>query len=398
MALCVFAPRARAAEMTRDQKLEWFMAQPENRAILALDVSDEEKTRLVIELPMNRRTLGSDLETYAPGLISGYSSLGQGASSPRPGKSVKRRVTRTTGGARSGAKAVSAQQAEAAVSGPAAETPAGAPIEGGGAAMGGSGLTRGSGVPSLPAGGPIAGGGPVVRDPKEEERAAEAYAGLMARAPYIGTKDAPCRYGPTLGRCTHEGKVIPPPPGPPSSFEVKDIGTMPHFPNSSHLAFPLLNRKWALRFTARPITPFPVVLDSPNGFVARSAMEIFMAISEKPGDFDVKAECLIVPDMLANGWGGGAAHSVAKLEVGVGASKEARCHLTPGRTYYLNIAGDCSDYYSSGVELANARAAGCYTDLVEVNGWTRFLTPGGPAQWCAARGRALGPDGANCAP
>jgi hypothetical protein len=408
---------AGAAEMTRDQKLEWFMAQPQNRAILASNVSDEEKTRLVLELPMNRRTLGSDLETYAPALIAGYSTQPEVKTAPRvPGKNLKRRAIRSSGGTRvtgaagSGKGPLAVKAESAGASSAAGEAPAGGAIEGGGQALGGNGLARGSGPMSLPSsslalpsrgGGPIsagaaAAGGPIEKDPKAAEKEAAPYSGLMARVPYIGTANAICRYGPTTGRCTHEGKFLPPPPGPPSSFEVRNIGLMPYYPNTNHTAFPLLNHKWALKFVARPSQPFPVHLDSPNGFVARSAMEIFMAISEKPGDFDVAPECLVLPDMLSNGWAGGAAHSVARIEVSVGKTSEQRCALTPGRTYYVNIAGDCSDYYSSGTELSSARAAGCMTDLVEVNGWIRLLTPGGPSEWCSARGKTLGPDGMNC--
>jgi len=221
------------------------------------------------------------------------------------------------------------------------------------------------------------------------------YTALMNRAPYIGTKEMPCRYGPTTGRCTHEGKPLPPPP-PPDGFHVVPIGIQPFYGQTNHTIYPLRGAKWALKFVARPFGPFPVILESPNGFIARSAMEMFVSISEKPGDYDVSPLCLVLPDMLSNGRAGGAPHSAAQIEVSIGPGA-GRCALVPGRTYYLNIAGDCSDYYSSGVELANARAAGCPTDLIEVNGWIHYLTPGGPAEYCAAkRGTAVGPDGVNC--
>jgi hypothetical protein len=222
------------------------------------------------------------------------------------------------------------------------------------------------------------------------------YAALMSRPPYVGSKEMPCRYGPPMGQCTQYGKPLPPPPSP-DGFHVVPIGIQPFYGQTNHTIYPLSGTKWALKFVARPFGPFPVHFDSPNGFMARSALEMFVAISEKPGDFDVSEKCLVTPDFLSNGWAGGAPHSVAQIDVVIGAPMERRCALVPGRTYYLNFAGDCSDHYGDVEGVAKSRQNGCPTDLVEVNGWIRALTPGGPAEFCAAKlGKGVGPDGFNC--
>ena len=203
------------------------------------------------------------------------------------------------------------------------------------------------------------------------------YAGLMSRPPYIGTAEDPCRWGPATGRCTHEGKPLAPPPSP-AGFKAIDVDDIPFYPGTNHRAFALRGHKYAIRFKGRTSPKrFPVHFDSPNGFVPRSAMNMWVAISEKAGDYNVAKECLVLPDMLTNGWAGGAAHSVARIEVSLGPTKERGvCALkTDGRDYYINVAGDCSKHWSGAEEYVNAVAHGCVTDLVNVNGWIQALAP-----------------------
>ncbi|MCM2266272.1 MAG: hypothetical protein NDI60_00705 [Elusimicrobiales bacterium] len=203
------------------------------------------------------------------------------------------------------------------------------------------------------------------------------YAALMNRPPYVGSAEMPCRWGPPQGRCTHEGKPLAPPPTP-DGFEVLNINRVPLYPGTNHHAFPLRGHKLALKFKAVPSPKrFRVHFDSPNGFVARSAMDMWVAISDRPGDYDVPKECIVLPDMLSNGWAGGAAHSVAQIEVSIGPTTERGvCALkADGSHYYVNVAGDCSRYWSSATEYNNAVAAGCVTDLININGWMTYLAP-----------------------
>ena len=77
---------AAKAEMTDDQKLQWFMAQPENKAILASDLTDDEKLEKVLAVPKNRQTLGPDLIQFAPSLLPNLSA--SGATAPAAGSSA----------------------------------------------------------------------------------------------------------------------------------------------------------------------------------------------------------------------------------------------------------------------------------------------------------------------
>ena len=267
-------------------------------------------------------------------------------------------------------------------------------------AVGGAGISMGSGgggSAHAPASAPAA----ETPAPPSAGAATGDYTALMNREPYVGTKTRPCRWGPTTGKCTYEGgKLIPPPPSP-DGFKTVEVGLLPFYPGTNHVILPLSSTKWALHIKGRKFGPFTLHFDSPNGFLPKSALEMFVAISEKPGDFDVPPNCIVTPDMLTNGWAGGAPNSNADIEVSLGKAIDAsRCALKDdGRDYYINVAGDCSTYWMKNDPdgLAKARAAGCPSDLVEVNGWMHVLTPGGPKEYCVGKGfGALRDDGLNC--
>ncbi len=222
------------------------------------------------------------------------------------------------------------------------------------------------------------------------------YADLMTRPPYIGTAEHPCRWAALLGPCTYEGgKRLPPPPGPPGSFQPIPYALAPRAPYQlGHIMIGLAgNAKWSLHFKT-PSKPAQIAFntESPMGGLA-APLEFFLSISEKPGDFDVPLGCLRTPDMLATTWAGGAPNSAVGIIVDIGGIGISRgCILRTDTDYYLNIAGvdgGCSEYWNAAPSRAGhpwpGFDKGC--PLVLTGPGLQALTPGGWDEYCLGVGQ-----------
>ena len=56
LSLCASSARS---QMTDEEKMSWFISQPENRAILDADLTDDQKFSRLLQVRKNKQTLGA---------------------------------------------------------------------------------------------------------------------------------------------------------------------------------------------------------------------------------------------------------------------------------------------------------------------------------------------------